>query len=183
MIVSVRWPSPASAPAGPELRDIHLPPAPGWWPPAPGWWLLGGLLLLAMWLVARRWQRFRQRARRRAALMAMLDAVVDAHMQSPPVLAAALHDLLRRAARRLDPSAATQRGKAWRATLARVAVPEEAVDRLMQLDDAMYRPHAAIDGDALTAAVRTWLGALPDASDITKEPRPRRAWRRSRDAA
>jgi len=30
------------------LRDIHQPPAPGWWPPAPGWWLLAALVLLAV---------------------------------------------------------------------------------------------------------------------------------------
>ena len=27
------------------LKDIHLPPTPGWWPPAPGWWLLTFLIL------------------------------------------------------------------------------------------------------------------------------------------
>ena len=29
-----------TTPAGPVLRDIHLPPEPSWWPPAPGWWIL-----------------------------------------------------------------------------------------------------------------------------------------------
>lgn len=45
-----------------QLRDIHLPDAPGWWPPAPGWWLLAvtaaALLLWAAW-------RLRASARRR----------------------------------------------------------------------------------------------------------------------
>jgi hypothetical protein len=31
-----------------QLRDIHLPPEPGWWPPAPGWWLLTLLALAAL---------------------------------------------------------------------------------------------------------------------------------------
>ncbi|RLB67278.1 MAG: DUF4381 domain-containing protein, partial [Deltaproteobacteria bacterium] len=27
------------------LKDIHLPPAPGWWPPAPGWWFVTFVVL------------------------------------------------------------------------------------------------------------------------------------------
>lgn len=47
------------------LRDIHLPPEPGFWPPAPGWWLLAALVLggcacVYMWLL------YRRRARRSA---------------------------------------------------------------------------------------------------------------------
>jgi hypothetical protein len=30
------------------LRDVQLPPDPGWWPPAPGWWMLAALALLAV---------------------------------------------------------------------------------------------------------------------------------------
>lgn len=30
------------------LRDIHLPPAIGWWPLAPGWWMLAVLVTVAI---------------------------------------------------------------------------------------------------------------------------------------
>lgn len=182
-MLMLRLPTPAVAPAGPVLRDIHLPPAPGWWPPAPGWWVLAGLLVLVMWFIARRGWQARRRALRRDALMAMLEAVVARHAQSPQALAAALHELLRRAARRLDPAAVTQCGEPWRATLARVAVTGEHIDQLMQLDAAMYRPQATIDCAATTAAMRAWLSALPDASGNARTPRARPGWRRSRDAA
>ena len=46
-----------------QLRDIHLPAAPGWWPPAIGWWLLAivvaGALAWMIWWLAARWRRFR----------------------------------------------------------------------------------------------------------------------------
>lgn len=173
----------SAAPAGPVLRDIHLPPAPGWWPPAPGWWVLAGLLVLLLGLLARRWWQAHQRARRRRALLAMLDAVVAGHGGSPQALAAGLHDLLRRAARRQDAGAVTQRGVAWRATLARVPVPQTTIDRLMQLDDAMYRPEGAIDTNAMASAMRAWLTALPDAPPATRVPRTWRNRKVSGDAA
>lgn len=41
-----------------QLRDIHLPPAPGAWPPAPGWWGLALITLAAVaWIVRRRIRR------------------------------------------------------------------------------------------------------------------------------
>jgi len=41
-----------------ELKDIHLPPAPGWWPPAPGWWLVSFLILtLVGFGLYKLWQR------------------------------------------------------------------------------------------------------------------------------
>ncbi|MGA0587049.1 DUF4381 family protein [Dyella sp. KRB-257] len=173
----------AAAPTGPTLRDIHLPPAPGWWPPAPGWWVLAALLVLALWTIARHGRRAHARSRRRDALLAMLESVLARYAQSPQTLAAGLHQLLRRAARSLDPAAGTQRGAAWRATLTRVGVSGENIDQLMQLDAAMYRPQSAIDIDAITAAVRAWLTALPEVAEETRAPRPRRRWRRSRGAA
>lgn len=82
------------------LRDIHLPPAPGFWPPAPGWWLLGALLmgavLLGLW-------RLRAYRRRRAPVRAALAALHALRMrvergESDPKLAAELSAILRRAA-------------------------------------------------------------------------------------
>jgi hypothetical protein len=53
-----------------RLKDIHLPPRPGWWPPAPGWWLAALLLLgagLALLLFRHR-KKLRERPVRQALL-------------------------------------------------------------------------------------------------------------------
>lgn len=148
---------PAGAPeqAGPVLRDIHLPPAPSWWPPAPGWWVLAGVailfLLLGAWLASRR----RSRLRRLHAAFADIDAIERTYADEPERLAAALHDLLRRAARGYDPLATHHRGEAWRRCLAQVPVDAATLDRLMALEDAMYRPGAALTG--APEALRRWL--------------------------
>lgn len=96
-------------PASLPLRDIHLPPAPAWWPPAPGWWWLGAVVVLLLALVlARHWRR----RRRRRALARMFD---DAVARAPTAAArvGAMSELLRRAARRIDPAAATLAGEDW----------------------------------------------------------------------
>ncbi len=52
--------NPAQHPLLEQLRDIHLPPAPGWWPPAPGWWLLAAACLgVLLWALSRTWLRWR----------------------------------------------------------------------------------------------------------------------------
>lgn len=151
--------NPAGAPeqAGPVLRDIHLPPDPSWWPPAPGWWVLAGIaivaLLAAIWLIRRR----RARDRHVQAALADIDALEREHAASPERLAAALHERLRRAARRYDPQATHHRGDAWRRCLAEVAVDAATLDRLMSLEDAMYRPGADLAG--ASEATRRWLAA------------------------
>lgn len=90
------------------LRDVHLPPAPSWWPPAPGWWLLAGALLaLALLLWGLGWRR-RGRRRRWAAWF-------DTHCaaQASAAQVAAISELLRRAARRVDPQADRLQGEDW----------------------------------------------------------------------
>lgn len=150
----------AAAPAasGPALRDIHLPPVPSWWPPAPGWWLLALLLALALlggWLALRRWRRQRQL---RARIMAELDRLAAQHAadHDDAVLAAGLHQLLRRVARRWDPASAQMRGDDWSAAIARVPVDTDTLQRLLALGLALYRPQP-LEASAMVSAVRRWL--------------------------
>ncbi|MET0330015.1 MAG: DUF4381 domain-containing protein [Dyella sp.] len=150
---------PAAAPSGPVLRDIHLPLAPSWWPPAPGWWVLAALLLIALvaWGL---WYRGRRRRQHQLArVLAELDGLLLHYRQhgDAPRLAAGLHQLLRRAARRLDPAAAQQQGAAWQATLARVALPAPMQAQLLALEQQMYRNDQSIDATASALAVRRWI--------------------------
>ena len=160
--------SAASTPAGPALRDIHLPPPPSWWPPAPGWWCLAVLVLAALvWLIYRGAVR-RRRRRYRQALLTLVDEA--AALGSPAEQMAALHALLRRAARRLDRHADTQRGADWRATLARVPVEAAVIDRLVAMEVAVYRPTPVADRDALFDATRRWLGAFAGHAQRGRRP-------------
>lgn len=147
-----------AAPDGPELRDIHLPPAPSWWPPAPGWWLLAILLLVLAVAGVWWWRRARMRRRRRARILAEVDALAARHAADAQALAAGLHQLLRRVARAQDPDAARLRGEAWREVLARVPVDPSTLERLLALEPAMYRPQP-YDTHAMLEAVRRWLHA------------------------
>jgi hypothetical protein len=147
-----------SAPDGPVLRDIHLPPAPPWWPPAPGWWLLSALVLLLLAGGVLAWHRARRRRRYRARVLAEVDALAASHADDAQALAAGLHQLLRRVAMRHDRAAARLRGEAWREVLARVPVDADTLQRLLALEPAMYRPQP-YDIAAMLAAVRRWLRA------------------------
>ena len=70
-----------NGPADPwaALRDIHLPPDPGWWPPAPGWWLLFILLVVVVLLAIRfgvpRARRYWQSRRMLRALERQLEVI------------------------------------------------------------------------------------------------------------
>lgn len=157
-------------PTGPELRDIHLPPAPGWWPPAPGWWLLAVLVLVVVFLIVRRvWRSLRHR-RWLARVQGELDRIRAAHGGGADVLqvAADVSRLLRRATLRIEPAAAALHGDAWLAFLDARWPPAEAARRPFAdgpgrlLVDAQFRrpSEAAVardDIDTLLALVRRWL--------------------------
>ncbi|HWX65214.1 MAG TPA: DUF4381 domain-containing protein [Rhodanobacter sp.] len=154
-------PSPPAAPppTGPSLRDIHLPPAPSWWPPAVGWWLLTALVMLTLLTVAWWWRRHRGVLRQRQRVLLELDRLALRHQHDGDhaALASGMHQLLRRVARRHDTQAAQQRGDAWRQTLARVPVDAATLERLLALDQLIYRQQAAFDHAAAVTAVRQWL--------------------------
>ncbi len=92
-----------------QLRDVHLPPAPGWWPLPPGWWLvIGGcvLVVLLVWV----WRARRRRLRRR---WQQHFATVLAAAATPADEVAAMAELLRRAARVRRPGAELLQGTEW----------------------------------------------------------------------
>ncbi|WP_449447332.1 DUF4381 domain-containing protein [Thermomonas brevis] len=91
------------------LNDVHPGVAPGWWPPAPGWWMVAAAVLIlgvgiGLWLHLRR-------KRTRALLRYFDDAVARA--DAPVARVAAMSELLRRAARRVDPHADRLQGDDW----------------------------------------------------------------------
>lgn len=149
----------ATPPSGPTLRDIHLPPEPSWWPPAPGWWGLATLLLLAMLGVLWLWRRHRRARHQRQQIWLEVDRLVLRHQRDgdQAALASGLHQLLRRVARRHDALATQQRGEAWRRTLARMPVDTVTLDRLLALDQQIYRPPSSFDHAAAVTAARQWL--------------------------
>lgn len=156
---------PSTPPGGPELRDIHLPPAPSWWPLAPGWWMLGALVLVALIVAAWFWQRRYRLQRERRRLLGELEKLAERHVRDGDdvAFAASLHQLLRRVARRYDDAATTQRGESWRRTLARVPIAPRILDRLLALEQVIYRPQAEFDAHATLAAAHDWLRAAANA--------------------
>lgn len=92
------------------LRDIHEPAAPAWWPPAPGWWIVAGIVLAI--IVAFAWRAWRRRTLRLGAGR-LFDATLAAHPPASPQRVAAMSELLRRAARRIDPAADRLQGDDW----------------------------------------------------------------------
>lgn len=141
------------------LRDIHLPPNPSWWPPAPGWWVL---LVVVCMLLATGYALYR-RVRRariwRERVLAEIRQLRDRHSHDDMAYAAALHQLLRRAAWRYSADAHHLQGEPWRRVLAQVPIDDATLDTLMTLEARMYQPHADFNRAAVEAAVHRWLHA------------------------
>jgi hypothetical protein len=144
--------------AGPELRDIHIPQVSMWWPLAPGWWVLLALLIAV--IVAGVFV-----LRRRAAWRRRVDAALgDLHGATAryakdgdaAAFATAASQLLRRVARTRDPHSVVLKGAAWREALASLS-PKQDVHRLAAIEDAIYRPDAALDVLPTARDVETWV--------------------------
>jgi hypothetical protein len=146
-------------PAGPTLRDIHLPPAPGGWPPAPGWWLLAALVLVLLALLVRHYWRRRLPRRRWRQARRELDVMIARHATQGDSagFCAGISQLLRRAARLRDPHATATVGADWQAVLLRLAPDTASAQPLLALDQAIYRPQSTLDAGATATAARRWL--------------------------
>lgn len=141
-----------------DLRDIHLPQAPGEWPPAPGWWLVVVIVLSALAFVVQRGWRHLQRARRRHRILSELEGLRTE--QSGPSLITGVSTLLKRVALRrfprLDVAALT--GTDWLAFLDRTGGDgrfQRGAGRV--LAEGPYAPSPQCDADALLALAREWL--------------------------
>lgn len=152
--------SPAAAPQGPELRDIHLPPDPSWFPPAPGWWIVAALLIAVLaWLFLLARKRVRKQ-RWLGALQAEVARIASDHdtHNDPRQTSAAVSQLLRRAALRLDSRAAAYQGDEWLAWLdARGNTSDFMSGPGNVLVDAPWKRAPEVDVDGLLMATRHWL--------------------------
>lgn len=144
-------------PAGPVLRDIHMPPPASWWPLAPGWWIVLALVCAAAALLAWTGHRRRLPRRRWHAARRELQQLHARHGDDAAAYAAGVSQLLRRAARVRDPTLASLHGPAWHAAMRSLAGGQVAMQPLEALDGAMYRRDAVLDAAAATAAARAWL--------------------------
>ncbi len=135
-----------------QLRDIHLPTAPGFWPPAPGWWLLAAILLAV--LVASIWKLRQQRIRRQRhrQILAELQRVRAAWTKhaNTQQFAADVSAFLRRLARMGQPDSVALAGAAWLDHLRLHGAEFDAAAQRALLE-APYRPGVPVDVDALYA--------------------------------
>ena len=142
---------------GPALRDIHLPPPPGWWPPAPGWWLLAAICILFLAWAALRWRKAQRLRGRQRAILRELDRSIAESGGDSAALAAALSHFLRRLALRDAPEAAAYEGERWLRYLDMRGATDEfgrGIGRV--LVEAPYRSTMDYDTSALIALVRRW---------------------------
>jgi hypothetical protein len=158
---------------GPELRDIHLPPAPSWWPPAPGWWLLAALVLVAMFFAVRWLLRRRREHAWQRRVHGELERIAASHaaQADPARVAVEVSRLLRRVSLMIEPHAAALRDEAWLAFLDAQWPPARAADAPFRgvvgrtMLDAPYRrtddaSARSIDAPALLDLARAWLRAV-----------------------
>ena len=143
------------------LRDIHSATPPSWWPPAPGWWLVVAVVLAAAAVWFALWLRRRRRDR---AIARLFDEAL-AQAGTPAAQIAAMSELLRRAARRVDPQADRLQGDDWLRFLdAGLEPPMFAAGAGAVLRDGAFRREVSPDEvEGLREAVRArfleWMAA------------------------
>ncbi len=151
------------------LRDIHLPPEPGFWPLAPGWWVLLGLVLLLALLGLWRWRVTRLRRARLKSVKQLLRRIATdyAAHQNTHRLAQDLSNLLRRHVRYVlgDAQATRLSGRDWADYLSHLLPADrrslQQVRRWRQLEQAAFNPHVPDD------QVQQWLEDVEQVIDLS----------------
>jgi hypothetical protein len=139
--------------------SVKRPSDPPWWPPAPGCWVVFVVVCVALVLGYVLLRRMRRARIWRARVLAEIRQLADRYPNDDAAYAAALHQLLRRAALRYAADAHHLQGEPWRGVLAQVPVDAATLDTLMTLEASMYQPGATFDRIAVEGAVRRWLQA------------------------
>ncbi len=147
----------------PALRDIHLPPEPGFWPPAPGWWLtVLLLLLLSAWLTVRLRDLYHLKRQRRELTEAMDRLDRDCGKHEDALFAAGVSALLRRLALQRFPQdpVAPLNGQDWLAFLDRHGGQQKFQNGPgCVLAEAPYAPDQTFDRMALKTLATEWIRA------------------------
>lgn len=147
-----------------QLKDIHVPLAPGWWPLAPGWWLL---LVVTVLAIAGIWYYFRRRKIMRPlrGASAELERIQNAFSQSGNTceLAQQLSGWLKRVALYAFPETPVGglTGDAWLDFLDRTGgsnVFTKGQGRVF--GRAVYEPRPQIDPDTACSLCQKWLEAI-----------------------
>ena len=145
-----------------QLRDIHLPPPPGWWPPAPGWWIVSALLLILFtWLsrvILHRYHQHRQCQR----LLTRLDTLLPPNGNLTPQDLIGVSTLLRRLALMHYPRrrVAALTGEDWLRFLDETGATDQFTrgpGRILASDP--YRPMLTgnVNYTALNTLLRNWI--------------------------
>lgn len=142
-----------------KMHDIQAPPPVSWWPPAPGWWVLAVLAILA--LAALVWWVRHRRARSAYRRLALREAA-QLRDCAPQLLLPRVNSLLKRIALHAYAPLGGQIngafGAGWVAWLnARCKHPVITGAAAEQLAAGGYAPGAAVDRDALLAALNRWI--------------------------
>lgn len=145
-----------------QLRDIHLPPAIGFWPLAPGWYILGFLVILLMILFGMHCMRRYQQGKAKRQALCLLKQV-EAHFlqhQDAQKVCIQLSELLHRVALAYYPrrDVASLHGEKWIKFLNQQANKIDFTPLSASLIRIPYQQEASnIDVDLLFKLTKHWI--------------------------
>lgn len=147
------------------IRDIHLPPIPGWWPVAPAWWLALFILLTIIFVGIWLFKKIKHKSTQQLAMKKFL--VIKsryANDQNKTVLLQQISVLLRRICMSYSSrqTIAGLIGKQWIAHINSATNTSCPVLINKQLFiDGPYQKHIDYDANELLLFIQTWIQSLP----------------------